>query len=297
MKYIISTLLLSLVFLDCYSQDLMPFRADTLWGYKDKQGTIIIEPQFQYATKFIGDVAIVAKNDRLGAIDKTNNQVIPFRYEYLRPLDTAEFLFGYRAKYFGEHVVGVMTKDEIVKIPAEFSYIAKYRNQYVVTKNKDSILGKSGIGDVRSVTSTQGLYDSAGKIILPCKYHRISWATENVLVVDSAFTTDSGKYISTHSALFTENGKQLTGFDYMVFGKFIDGIAKARIDNKFGFIYPTGKIAIPIIFDYCEEFNNGYALFMQQDKWGAINRQGKIIIEPKFAYEEVKTTLKEKYGR
>jgi hypothetical protein len=80
----------------------------------------------------------------------------------------------------------------------------------------------------------------------------------------------------------------------MVFGKFIEGIAKARIGNKFGFIYPTGKIAIPVEFDYCEEFSNGYAFIKQQDKWGAINKDGKIIIEPKFGYEEVKTSLKER---
>jgi hypothetical protein len=297
MKYIILTLLFLLVFSDGYSQDLVPYRVDTLWGYKDKQGTVKIEPQFQYARKFMGDVAIVAKNEKLGAIDRNNNQIIPFRYEYLRPLDTAEFLFGYRAKYFGEHIIGVMTKDEKIKIPAQFSYISKYRNFYLVTKNKDSIIGKSGVGDVRSVTSTNGLYDIDGKIILSCKYDRISWATENVLVVDSAFATDGGKYIATHSALFTDKGEQLTGFDYMVFGKFIDGIAKARIGNKFGFIYPTGKIAIPIVFDYCEEFSNGYALFKQQDKWGAIDKDGKVIIEPKFDYEAVKATLKEKYGR
>lgn len=297
MKYIISTLLLTFIFLDGFSQDLVPFRMDTLWGYKDNEGAIKIEPQFQYASRFIGNIAIVAKNEKLGAIDKTNNLIIPFRYEYLRPLETAEFLFGYRAKYFGEHIIGVMTKDEKIKIPAEFSYINKYRNFYLVTKNKDSIIGKSGIGDVRSVTSTDGLYDIDGKVILPCKYNRISWATENVLVVDSAFTTDGGKFISTHSALFTDKGEQLTGFDYMVFGKFINGIAKARIGDKFGFIYSTGKIAIPIQFDYCEEFSNGYAIIKQQDKWGAINTNGKIVIEPKFAYEEVKTTLKEMYGR
>src|SRR6476620_11722343 len=110
MRCIILILLFTLTFFNCQSQDLVPFRVDTLWGYKDKQGAVKIEPQFQYATKFVGDVAVVAKNDRLGAIDKQNNQILPFRYEYLQPLDTAEFLFGYRAKYFGEHIMGVMTK-------------------------------------------------------------------------------------------------------------------------------------------------------------------------------------------
>ncbi|WP_018619931.1 WG repeat-containing protein [Spirosoma luteum] len=297
MKYIISTLLFTLVFLDCYSQDLVPFRVDTLWGYKDKQGAVKIEPQFQYATKFLSNVAIVAKNGKLGSIDKNNTLIIPFRYEFLTPLDTAEYLFGHRAKYFGEYIVGVMTKDEKVKIPAEYSNISRYRNTYLVTKNKDNIIGKNGIGDVRSVSRTYGLCDSNGKIIIPCKYQYISWTTDTLLVVDSSFSADNGKYISTNSALFSSQGRQLTGFDYMVFGKFIEGVAKARIGNKFGFIYPTGKIAIPIEFDYCEDFDNSYALIKQQDKWGAINKDGKIILEPKFDYQEVKTTLKEKYGR
>ncbi len=276
---------------------MLPFRVDSLWGYKDKQGVVKIEPQYQYASKFTGGFAIVAKTEKLGAIDKSNNLIVPFNYEYLRPLDTLEFLFGYRGKYFGEHNIGVMTKDETVKIPAEYSYISKYNNTYKVTKNKDSVIGKSSIGDVRSVTRTHGLYDSNGKVLIPCKYHGISWATDGVLVVDSSFATDGGKYISTNSALFTDKGEQLTGFDYMVFGKFIEGIAKARIGNKFGFIYTTGKIAIPVDFDYCEEFNNGYALIKQQNKWGAINKNGKIVVKPIFTYELAKQTLKKMYGR
>lgn len=293
MKHIIWTLLALFTFCDSQSQELLPFRVDTLWGYKDKMGAVKIEPQFQYASRFMGNVAIVAMNERLGAIDKDNKQLIPFRYEYLRPLDTSEYLFGYRAKYYGEYLIGVMTKEERVKIPAEYSDISKYRNTYLVTKKFDSIIGTSSVGDVRSVSSISGLFDIKGKVIIPCRYFHISWSSDSVLVVDSSYATDNGKYIRTNSALFTDKGEQLTGFDFMVFGKFIEGIAKARIGNKFGFIYPTGKIAIPIVFDYCEEFSNGYALFMQQDKWGAINKSGKIMIEPKFDHQEVKNILKE----
>ena len=290
MKHIIFTLFFALTILNCKSQDLVPFRVDTLWGYKDKQGAVKIEPQFQYATKFIGDIAIVAKNERLGAIDKKNNQILPCRYEFLRPLDTAEFLFGYRAKYFGEHIMGVMTKDQTVKIPAEYDYISKYRNTYTVTKNKDSVIGKSAIGDVRSAASSYGLFDSNGKVLIPCQYDYINWVNDTLIDV-----TAGG--LGINHALFNIKGEQLTGFEFMVFGKFIEGVAKARIENKFGFIYPTGKVAISIQFDYCEDFSKGYAIIKQQDKWGAIDKTGKLIIAQKFAYEEVKATLKEKYGR
>lgn len=268
----------------------MPFSVDTLWGFKDKQGFVKIIPQFQYASKFMGDIAIVAKNEKLGAIDKNNNLIVPFRYEFLRPLDTTEFLFGYNAKYFGEHIMGVMTKDEKVKIAAEYNYISKYNNSYTVTKNVDSIMGKNSVGDVRSIKSFYGLFDINGKVIIPCKYDYLSWVNDSLLVL----TVGS---LGTSQALFNKEGEQLTGFEYMVFGKFLEGVAKARIGNKFGFIYPTGKVAIPIMFDYCEDFTKGFALIKQGDKWGAINKRGKIIIQPTKDYQEVTTELKEKYGR
>jgi hypothetical protein len=257
----------------------------------------MIEPQFLYASKFIGDVAVVAKNGKFGAIDKSNHQILPFSYEHLHPLDTAEFIFGHRAKYFGEYVIGVINRDGNIKIPAQYSYISKYQNRYKVTKVDYNIIGESGMGDIRSFNTTVGLLDSNGRVLLPCKYARIEWATDSLLVVDSSYFTDSKKFIRTNSALFNLAGKQLTGFDYMVFGKFHDGIAKARIGDKFGFINLTGKIAIPIQFDYCEEFSNGYALVKQKDRWGAIDKSGKIVIESKFTYEKVKVVLKEKFGR
>ena len=297
MKHIITILLFSPVFLTCYSQDLVPFRVDSLWGYKDKQGVVKIELQFQYASKFMDNVAIVAKNDKLGSIDKNNKLLIPFRYEFLRPLDTSEYLFGHRAKYYGEHIMGVMTRDERIKIPAEYNNISKYRNTYIVTKNKYSIIGKSGNSDVRSVRSTYGIFDINGKILIPCKYNFISWLNDTLLMVDSALLSSDGRFLTPNYALFNINGKQLTEFKYMVFAKFSEGLAKARIGNKFGFIFPNGQVAIPIKFDYCEDFSNGYALIQQHEKWGAINMEGKIIIEPVLDYQEVKATLKEKYGR
>lgn len=290
MKYIIWTLVAILTFCDSQSQELIPFRVDTLWGYKDKQGLVKINPQFQYATKFMGDIAIVAKGEKLGAINKDNKLVIPFRYDFLRPLDTSEFLFGSRAKYFGEHFMGVMTRDEKVKIPAEYNSISKYNNCYTVTKNVDSIMGKNSFGDVRSVKFYYGLFDINGKVLIPCKYDYLSWVNDSLLVL-----TTGG--LGTNQALFNKKGKQLTGFEYMVFGKFLEGVAKARIGNKFGFIYPTGKVVIPIEFDYCEDFNNGFALIKKGDNWGAINKKGIIVIEPTKEYQEVKTELKEKYGR
>lgn len=287
MKHFICTLLFTFTFYDVLSQDLLPFRLDSLWGYRDKQGAVHIQPQFQYASKFMNNVAIVVKGNKSGAIDRKNALIIPFRYEFLQPLDESEFLFGYRARYFGEYYMGVMTKDEKIKIPAEYRSISKQHDTYRVTKNTDSVMIKSPDGDIRSVKTFHGLSDINGKVLIPCRFSYISWISDSLLVVSK----------DESQALFNKKGEQLTSFDYMVFGDFIEGLAKARIGNKFGFVFPTGKLAIPFIFDYCEDFSKGHALIRQDDKWGAINKKGEVIIEPKKTYEEVKTELKEKQNR
>lgn len=100
----------------------------------------------------------------------------------------------------------------------------------------------------------------------------------------------------TNQALYNKKGEQLTEFVYMVIDKFYEGVAKARIENKFGFIFPNGKLAIPIKFEYCEIFKNGFALILKKEKWGAVDKKGKIIIKTKYTHEEIEKQLRDKYG-
>ncbi len=290
MRRNIWVLLLTICFCECKSQDLLPFQDGSLWGFKDKEGTVIIPPQFQYALRFKYGIGVVAKNDSLGAIDNNNNTLIPFQYQFLDPLDSTEFLFGFRTKYFGEYRMGVLASNGAIKIPAAYSFINKRYGRYMVVRHEETIIHKSPSGDTRSIKSFYGLFDQNGKEVIPCKYDYLDWVNEGLLILTKGNET-------SHQALFNSQGKQLTGFEYMVFGKLIEGVMKARIDNKFGFVYPTGQVAIPIQFDYCEDFSKGYAMIKQKDTWGAINKKGDAVIEPVFSQKEVEKKLKEKYGR
>ena len=290
MKYTIWVLLLTISFCECKSQDLLPFQDGSLWGFKDKEGTIIINPQFQYALRFKYGIGVVAKNDSLGAIDKNNNTLIPFRYQFLEPLDSTEFLFGFRTKYFGEYRMGVLASNGTIKIPAAYSFISKRYGRYTVVRHEATILDKSPSGDTRSIKSYYGLFDQNGKEVIPCDYDYIDWVNESLLVLTRGNE-------SSHQALFNSQGEQLTSFEYLVFGKLIEGVMKARIDDKFGFVYPNGKVAVPIQYDYCEDFDNGYAMIRHQDTWGAIDKKGSVVIKPIFSQKQIEKILKEKYRR
>jgi hypothetical protein len=270
-----------LIALTINAQNLIPFEKDKLWGYKDSQGNVKIAPQYDYALKFTFNYGVVLKNDSVGAIDENNNIVIPIKYDFVRPLDSTEFLFGYKAKYFGEYFRGIITVDRKIKIPPVYRDITKRNECYEVRKQVDSITGRSSYGDLRSAISSYGLLDSNGQILIPCEYDYLSWLNDSLLDLSKA----------NNHALFNKLGKQLTEFIYMVISKSTEeGLFKVRIENKYGFIDYHGKIAIPIEFNFCEDFHNGFSI-IQKNKWGAIDRNGRTVIEPKYEYQEVKKML------
>lgn len=294
MKYVLLSLLGTVFFLCSKSQDLLLFRLDSLYGYKDKQGIVKIEPQYQLARKFMDDMAVVTKNGKSGVIDKNNRLIIPFKYEYLLPVDTAEFFYGYKAVYYRGYSIGVITKDEKIIIPAGFSDIVKKYGRYIVTKQLDSVITKNSPYDIRSPRECCALFDSGGSVLIPCKYNSLRWINDSLLSADSIFQEDE-LTMNVLYALFNKKGQQLTSFVYSAIANFVEGVAKARISDKYGYIYPTGKIAIPIQFDDCESFNKGYALIKQNDKWGAINKEGKVVVESQFDYYTAKMSIEAIY--
>ena len=77
---------------------------------------------------------------------------------------------------------------------------------------------------------------------------------------------------------------------------FKEGLARFRIDNKFGFFDPKGNITIPPQFDFALPFHEGLAAIctgckeepegehrsVKGGRWGYINKKGKIVIPTQF---------------
>lgn len=53
-------------------------------------------------------------------------------------------------------------------------------------------------------------------------------------------------------------------------------------ENKYGFINREGKIIIPLKFDSVGEVSEGLIAVEINKKWGYMNKKGKIIIKPQF---------------
>jgi WG containing repeat len=65
---------------------------------------------------------------------------------------------------------------------------------------------------------------------------------------------------------------------------FRNGLAKVKVNGKYGFVDETGKFIIPATLIYVDDFGFDPQITPAQSggKWGYINRQGKFIIPPRF---------------
>jgi len=59
---------------------LFPVEQDSLWGYIDRTGSVVIEPQFDRAWRFSGARALIRQDGRFGFIDTTGAVVIEPKY-------------------------------------------------------------------------------------------------------------------------------------------------------------------------------------------------------------------------
>ena len=59
-------------------------------------------------------------------------------------------------------------------------------------------------------------------------------------------------------------------------------LAKVEKDGKWGFIDKNGKVVIEPQFDDAGDFSEGFAQVKKDGKYGFIDKSGKVVIEPQF---------------
>jgi hypothetical protein len=58
-----------------------------------------------------------------------------------------------------------------------------------------------------------------------------------------------------------------------------------------GFLNRAGRLVIPAHWSLAEAFSQGRALVSVEQKWGAIDKRGHVVVKPQYTYAEVKAKL------
>ena len=262
------------------------------YGYADRKGRIIIQPEYDYAWDFTEGLAVVGLKGSRGVIDKSGDEIIPIEYGMALPYSEGLALVGRGGKY------GFADRTGAVVIPLKFDYAYSFSDGLAVVRlnGKYGYINKRGIQVIPANLKYDAAYSFHGgmaMVELAGKYGFINKAGDEIIPPGY----DLAAPFSDGLARVAKGGKygfiDVTGktviplkYDYAI--DFSEGLARVCVgsypNDKYGFVDAAGNIAVPLIYDYADSFSDGYALVEQDGKYSFIDKGGTAAINIDFDY-------------
>ena len=92
----------------------------------------------------------------------------------------------------------------------------------------------------------------------------------------------NGKY--GYISYINNKREELIPLKYDYIGNFHEGLAKVKLNGKWGYINNKGEEVISPKYDYAGDFHEGLAAVRLNGEWRYINNRGEEVISPKYNY-------------
>jgi len=193
--------------------------ASLKWGFINKIGTLVIQPQFVFASNFYNDrCAVHNEKNQWGFIDKSGNVVVEYQY------DTVYSFVNNRAIVIKGGKYGVIDKSGKALIEPQFRAMINDGNNYAV----------------QQIDRKWGWCNAQGQLIINPQFDQVQPFLNNDLA-PAAFNGKFG-FIDKKGA-FVVNPQ----FDYAL--PFNGNLAQVTMNKKVGFVGLDGRFVINPVFD------------------------------------------------
>ena len=249
------------------------------------EGKCIVIPEcFDFSGDFMYGFAPVSKNNRYGIINTKLEQIFSCEYEYIEPLSAKRFKFKKDDQW------GVV--DSCGNIIIESKYRAICRETETIMKVKTSVQNGSWTEDryglynengnliiqnlckgivsveyetliffIITIDSKQGVYDDKGSSVIPLIYDRIE--------LKEGYFMCHLEYPSSYNSSQKRQIKLTNKYN-------LKGEQLLALNEKQTFVVPAEyDLAYPTI--------NGLIIVIKDGKWGMINMQNDVIVEPQYS--------------
>ena len=272
--------------------ELFPIVQNEKWGYIDRTGTIVIEPQFDWAEEFSEDLAAVKIEGACGYIDKTGKIAIEPQFDDCENFSEGLAVVGIKGMWSGYiDKAGAVVLQPKFESARPFSEGLAYVEESLLEFYQASAVAKaSGAADI--IAPRKGYIDRTGKFVIELKSPESAASldfSEGLVAVT----------IGVKSGYIDKTGKIVIKPQFDQVGRFSEGLALVGnytipildASGKFGYIDKTGRFVIKPPFgvfmspgvSFEGEFSEGLApMAAMYGKWGYIDKTGKFVIKPQF---------------
>ncbi|MFN8166833.1 MAG: WG repeat-containing protein [Bacteroidia bacterium] len=232
------------------------------YGFLLKNGKSLSGFVYDFAGDFKDGCAIVTVNEKSGLINNSGKFIVEPQY------DEMQYISGQRLKVSLTGKWGMIDKHNQQILPIQYDAIGDFLSGLaIVTQN-----GKCGF------------VNDKGEIKIPLKYSFNSTMLSGDLIQNGFVILkykQKKQLIDTSGTVFP-----LTGFeDFKLPG---NNLIPAKKNRKWGYIWSTGKTAIPFSFEDAMTFDSGFAIVRQKGQFGVIDTTGKIVVNPIYDSIELK---------
>lgn len=230
------------------------------WYVIDKTGKTQINcTQYSSLEFFSEGLALVAKDNKFGFINRQGIEVIPCIYDY----DSNSFDYQY---FFKEGLCKVVQN-------GKYGFINNEGDVVIPIKYSSANNFSCGMASV-SKDGKDFFIDQLGNKVFECNnFETISDFSDGML--DVMFTVDN----TIKLGYVNKTGETVISPIYDHASSFSEGLAAVAIEEKYGFIDKTGKIVIPFIYDSALDFSEGLAIVDKNGKSMCIDKTGKVIFQ------------------
>lgn len=234
-----------------------------LFGFVDKNGELVIDYKYNFASDFKNGLAKVRIGDRttgkIAYINRHGNYQTKF-YD-----DISDFKNNIAIATIGSKYVLIDTSGKEISLKYDKIFQFKENIARVLNDGKYSFIDIKGIQIAKYFDKAEDFVGGRAKIN---KY---------------------GKW-----GFISKNGKIVVRPDYDQVWNYQNNIAKVELDDKYAFIDLNGKL-ITQWFDRLYMFSEDRAVIAVGNKWGYVDINGKIIIKPiydkTFAFNDGKAMV------
>ena len=273
---------------------LYPIRENGLWGYMNRTGEVVIEPQWDEADLFDRGVAVVSNNtgdheEKARLIDEMGQEIFDTAWEYWQGdifIDPDTGKYGYYDRNTGflhesayEELFTYGTADE------EFLFVA----EYIKMEEEDNcpVYGIIRKSDGKSIVpiAYDGLYDGIG------------FSEGFILVANEIHGRSSDTDYGPEYHLFDQNGTEILfpegSMPYSLPHEGVLTVMRQLTDEEkplhpsswgqvFGLAKPDGTIIKEPCFDYVFSASSGMVCFFQDQRNGWMDLTGEVIVPPVY---------------
>jgi hypothetical protein len=249
-----------------FSEGLAAVARDTLFGFIDREGTVVADFAYEKTYPFAGGMAMVVRAGKYGFIDRSGKEIIPAQFE-----EAASFSEGLAAVEVDGKNGFINAKGEMVIAPAFAG--ACYKSQF-----------SGGLAPVYTTTGEgQGGYiDPKGNFVIPPRFGYADPFSEGLALVRPLGSDRFG--------FINPKGEWVIEPKYDLSLGFHEGVATVKVlhpdgSATFAIIDPTGKErAKDLKYLFVGIFREGVAAFEDESfRWGFVDRSGREVIPARFA--------------